>query len=100
MLPAAPARLSIVICRPRASDIGGAMKRATMSFVLPAANGTINLIVLVGYCASAGECPMNPVANAIRPLRIMVFMCLLLGQTGVHTSFSLMVQYATKSGVN
>jgi hypothetical protein len=63
------------------------MKRATMSFVLPAANGTMSRIGFTGYCASAGAATANQIAYAIRPLRTMDLMCPLLGQTIVHASF-------------
>src|SRR6185436_2764262 len=70
MLPAAPARLSITIWRPSPSDIGGAMKRATMSLVLPAANGTMRRMGFVGYWACAGEGIASGNASATTPARI------------------------------
>jgi hypothetical protein len=50
------------------------MKRATISFALPAANGTMNLIVLAGYWACAGADPATTIASAIKRLPVVILM--------------------------
>jgi hypothetical protein len=74
--------LSITIGCPSASESGGATMRATMSFALPAPNGTMSRIGFDGYCACAGATAAS--ASAINPLEIMGFIFVLLGKGGQY----------------
>src|SRR5262245_5384786 len=77
MLPAAPGRLSITTGRPSAVERGGATIRATVSFALPAPNGTTRRSGLAGNWACADATTHSAAASAARPAQVPGFIAFL-----------------------